>query len=654
MSYIAFDKTQLINLEFSLARELLRSNRSGSYASTTITGCNTRKYHGLLVSPQPWLDHNKHVLLSAIDESIIQHDEVFNFGVRMYPNGVYNPKGHKYLREFKGEPIPKIVYRVGGVLLSKEMIFTDNEARILIKYTLEDAHSKTILRLKPFLAFRNVHQLTTANIHANNKYEACPDGVSWQMYPGYSRLYMQLSKQSEYTHVPDWYYNIEYIRDRDMGLPATEDLFVPGFFDVEIKKGESIIVSASTEEARPEQLKSMFQKAFKKRTPRDNFENCLINAAEQFLIKQQQKTEIMAGFPWFNTWSRDTFIALPGITLSRNDEASFKAVLDTKLSTMQGPLFPNISCDNRPNFASADAPLWFFWTLQQYTGRNAQLTQVWKKYKKPIITILEGYRQGSSYNIRMLDNYLITAGEPGMALTWMDVFHNGKPVTARTGMAVEINALWYNAIQYALELAQAAKDHEFIQVWKDYPENIQTSFINEFWDEQKAYLADYIHGDDKDWTVRPNMLLAASMPYSMLTDEMQQKVLNRVKSELLTERGLRSLTPTHPDYKGNYKGNQEERNMAYHQGTVFPWLLSHFAEAWLRLYGQSGIGLVEELYSNFEPALFEGGLATISEVFDGDPPHESRGAISQAWSVAALIRIKELIGQFKNNKNKGT
>lgn len=648
MSYISFDKKQLINLEFSLARELLRANRSGAYASTTITGCNTRKYHGLLVTPQPWLDHNNHILLSAIDETIIQHNEEFNFGVRTYPNGIYNPKGHKYLRAFVGEPIPKITYRVGGVILSKEMIFAENEARILIKYTLEDAHSKTILRLKPFLAFRNVHQLTQANIHANNKYENCPNGVSWQMYPGYSRLYMQISKKAEYTHIPDWYYNIEYIREHNMQLPATEDLFVPGFFDIELKKGESIIVSGATDEALPEQLKTLYANAFKKRTPRNSFENSLINAAEQFVIKSKNKVEIKAGFPWLASWARDTFISLPGITLSRNDESNFKAVIDTMINTMDGPLFPNINFDNRTNYASADAPLWFFWTLQQYAQSRAKHTDLWKRYKQPLQQILNGYREGTTFNIRMLDNGLITAGGPGMALTWMDVFVNGKPVTPRSGLAVEINALWYNAVNFALELAEKAKDEAFITEWKEWPEKIKAAFIDEFWSEEKKYLADFIYEGKKDWTVRPNMMIATSLPYSMLSEQMQIEVLQRVKSELLTSRGLRSLTPTHQDYKGVYKGNQFERAHAYHQGTVFPWLLSHFAEAWLRIYGKSGLRLIEELYTNYEPALFEGGLATISEIFDGDPPHESRGAISQAWSVAALIKMKELIDEYKN------
>lgn len=649
MSYIAFTKTQLINLEFALSHELVRSNRSGAYSSTTIASCNTRKYHGLLVVPQPWLDHNNHILLSSLDETIIQHDEEFNFGVRMYPGGTYNPKGHKYLREFTAEPIPKITYRVGGVVLSKELLFAENEGRILIRYTLEDAHSQTTLRLKPYLAFRNVHQLTKANIDANTKYEPTSNGVSWQMYHGYSRLYFQISKENEYIHIPDWYYNVEYIREKEAGLPSQEDLFAPGFFDLDIKKGESIIVAAGLEEVKADGLKRSFAAEVKKRTPRNNYHNCLVNASEQFLVKTKNKTELMAGFPWFGTWGRDTFIALPGITLSRGDEASFKNVLDTMIATMKGPLFPNIGRDNKPDYAAVDAPLWFFWCLQEYAGYKNNKSEIWKKYRKPMLAILEGFRSGTEYNIHMDENGLLYAGGTGMALTWMDVFNNGKPVTARSGYAVEVNALWYNAISFALELASEAGDNAFINEWENIPSQIKNTFNQLFVNNSRGYLADYVFDGYTDWTVRPNMLLAVALPYTIVDEEIQNSVLKKIKSDLLTERGLRSLTPTDVNYKGVYAGNQNERNLAYHQGTVFPWLLSHFSKAWLRLNGKSGLPLIEELYAGFEPTLFEAGLGTVSEIYDGDPPHDPKGAISQAWSIAALIQMKQQIDQVKNS-----
>lgn len=646
MSYIFFEKSQLVNLEFALQHELLRSNRAGGYSSTTIAGCNTRKYHGLLVVPQPWLDQDNHVLLSALDESIIQHNEAFNFGLRMYPNGNYEPKGHKYLREFTADPIPKLTYRVGGVVLTKEMLFAEADSRILIKYSLLEAHSKTTLRLKPFLAFRNVHELTRANHDANTRYEAIKNGARWQMYQGYSPLYFQLSKANEYTHVPDWYFNVEYIREKERGFDYQEDLFAPGFFEIPLKKGESVIVSAGLEEKEPERFKQQFSAEIKKRTPRNSYENCLNNAAEQFIVKSTSKTALMAGFPWFGTWGRDTFIALPGITLTRGDEKSFKAVIDTMIQSMQGPLFPNFNRRNPEAFAAVDAPLWFFWTLQQYHSISGKSkSAIWKTYGSTLSKILDHYRQGTVYNIHMLENGLIYAGENDHALTWMDVISHGKAITPRDGLAIEVNALWYNAIEMALDFAKAAGDKNFIDSYESLPEKIKHSFKEVFWDKENSRMADVVKDNQKDYSVRPNMLFAVSLPYSPLDDETKAFVLNTVRSELLTPRGIRSLSPKNPKYKGLLWGNQDERDHAYHQGTAFPWLIDHFAEAWLKLYGNSAIPFIEELFHNFEEVMFEGGLGSVSEVYDGDPPHEGRGAISQAWSVAALLRLYYIIQQ---------
>lgn len=652
MSYISFDKKQLVNLEFALNRELVRSNRSGGYASTTIAGCSTRKYHGLLVVPQPWLDSDNHVLLSNIDETIIQHKEAFNLGVRMYPNGVYEPKGHKYLLSFTAEPIPRLVYRVGGVRLSKEMLFATNESRLLIKYTLEDAHSNTVIRLKPFLAFRNVHQLSKANYNLNNKFEPADKGASWQLYAGYSRLFMQLSKKAEYTHIPDWYYDVTYIRERERGFDCHEDLFVPGYFEFPIKKGESVIVSIGLEEKSPTGFKNQFNAQVSRRIPRDNFEHCLINSAEQFIVKDKRRTAIMAGFPWFGTWSRDTFIALPGLTLLRDDITTFKSVIDTMISRLKGPLFPNIGRNNQSDFASVDAPLWFFWTLQHYSNTVSRKKEVWTKYGRHLKIILDAYRNGTEFNIHMLDNGLLTAGTKGLALTWMDVVSNGVPVTARTGLAVEVNALWYNAICFAMELAEASDDSGFVKKWESVVKKIRTAFTAIFWDERKGYLADYVDGEFKDWSVRPNMVFAASLPHSIVSEDIRASLLAVVKSELLTPRGLRTLAPKNPRYKGVLDGNQYERDQAYHNGTVFPFLIGHYCEALLKVYGQTGLEQVKDIFTGFEETMFEAGIGNISEVYDGDPPHKPRGGISQAWNIAELLRIKHMIDQSISTKGK--
>ncbi|HNW98509.1 MAG TPA: amylo-alpha-1,6-glucosidase [Bacteroidales bacterium] len=647
MSYLTFDKSQLVNLEYILSKELLRSNRAGSYACTTIIGCNTRKYHGLLVTPQPALDGENHVLLSTLDISVVQRDAEFNFGIHKYPGGVYSPKGNKYFSDFTTEPIPKLTFRVGGVILSMELLLAIDDERLLIKYTLEDAHSPTILRFKPFLAFRNVHKLAHANVFVDRKYEKIENGIKYRMYSGYTNLFMQFSKTVEYTHAPDWNYNIEYSEEQNRGYDYQEDLFVPGFFELPIKKGESVVFSAGTSDINPALLKKLFTSETKRRIPRDSFYNNLVNSAHQFVVRRDKKTKIKAGFPWFGAWGRDTFISLPGLTLAIDDPKTCKAVLDTALTELHGPLFPNVGEGHNAAFNSADAPLWFFWALQQYAEYTNTKEQIWKEYGRKMQMILKGFKDGTLYNIKMLDNGLIYAGEQGSAVTWMDAIVGGKPVTPRIGQAVELSALWYNAIMFSLEVACMAEDESFIEEWKGIAGIIPESFKNTFWCKDRGYLADYVNGDFADWTVRPNMVFATSLPYVPLSEKIRQLILEKIQQDLLTPRGLRTLTPKHPDYKGIYAGNQVERDMAYHQGTVWPWLLGHFAEGYLKVHGKSGLPFIKSLYDGFDSAMKEHCIGTISEVYDGDPPHKAGGAISQAWSVAEILRMWKLIEKYE-------
>jgi predicted glycogen debranching enzyme len=647
MSYLNFEKSDLINLEYSLSREMLRSNRAGSYASTTIVGCNTRKYHGMLVCPMEHLDGDKHVLLSTLDCTIIQNGSEFNLGMHKYEGDNYTPKGHKYVQDFKGDQVLQIFYRVGGVRIMRESLLVEKEQQILVRYTILEADKITRLKFTPFLAFRNMHQLSKANMHAQTKVKFIENGVKSKLYEGYPYLHMQFSKPVEFVSMPDWYYNIEYLEEQRRGYDYKEDLFVPGFFELTAKQGEAIIFSASTTLANPENLKRKYTTEINKRINRNSFRSCLINSAEQFIVKKVKKTEITAGFHWFGTWGRDTFIALPGLTLSVNDIKTFKAVIDTMVERLNKGLFPNIASEDDASYNTVDASLWFFWTLQQLCKKTKNHSEVWKNYGDTLKSILKYYKEGTLHNIHMLPNGLIYAGEPGKAVTWMDAVTNGKPVTPRIGCPVEINALWYNAIMFCLELAEKQGDQAFIKKWKSLPELVKKSFISEFWDNSKAYLADYIDGDYKDWAIRPNQIIAVSVPYSPVTIEMMSSIIDIVKRDLLTPRGLRTLAPNHPDYKGKYEGNTEQRDQAYHQGTVWPWLIDHFCEAYIRLHKKSSLPLLKQIVKEFEPTLSEHGIGTISEIYDGDPPHYPRGAISQAWSVAALLRILDKIDELE-------
>jgi predicted glycogen debranching enzyme len=646
MSYLQFDKTQLINLSYSLSKEIIRSNRSGAYANSTIIGCNTRKYHGMLVAPQPQIDNDNHVLLSGIDESIVHGEAIFNLGIHKYP-GIYSPKGHKYLEDYTTEPIPKLAFRVGSVVLLKEILLVENTNRVMVRYTLSEADDAIALRLSPFLAFRNFHALSKANIHLNKKFEKVEGGIKLRPYPRYDHLFLQLNRNSEYVAVPDWYYNIEYIEEKERGYPYQEDLFVPGFFEIPLKKGQSVIIAVGTEIADPAQFDRQYSSEIKKRIPRDSFYNCLINAARQFVVSRGDRTEITAGFPWFGRWGRDTLIALPGISLALGETKTMKAVIDTLIRDMNGPLFPNVGEGQAQALNSVDAPMWFFWTLQQYANFSGKKKLIWKEYGKVMKTILEGYRKGTSYNIGMQENGLIYAGADGVALTWMDAVVNGIPVTPRTGFQVEINALWYNAISYSLELAEEAGDKEFIREWSGMPEKVKVSFLSTFWSDERGYLADYVDAQGMaNWFVRPNQVIACSLPYTMLDEGMAKSMLEVVRQDLLTPRGLRTLSPKNPLYEGIYQGDQESRDKAYHQGTVWPWLWGHYAEATLKVFGNSKASGIKKQWEAFAGTMSEHGISTISEIYDGDPPHRPRGACSQAWSVAEVLRVHELLKAF--------
>lgn len=650
MGYINFDKSRLVNLEYSLSKEILRTSRTGSYSSTTIVGCNTRKYHGLLVSPIDNFGGEKYVLLSSLDVSVVQDEKVFNIGIHKYNGEYYSPKGHKYLKDFVIDDIPSMSFEVGTVKVKQERLLSANSDQLFVRYTVTEANGPVRLQFRPLLAFRPIHSLTFSNLDANTRVDYIPNGVRIKMYEGFPYLNMQFSKKAEFVPVPDWQRGIEYIEEQRRGYDFIEDLFIPGFFEIDMQPGENVVFSASTQEVNPAGLKSRFAIERKIKVPRDNYRNCLFNAAQQFIVRRNNNTNIIAGYHWFGSWGRDTFISLPGLTLSRGDLTTCGEILDTQIKKMKGGLFPNMGSDDNPAFNSVDAPLWFIWSVQQY--RLAGGKGCWKKYGQAMKSVIEAYFNGTSFNIAMRENWLIYAGAPGKALTWMDAVTADGPVTPREGYNVEINALWYNAVSFVLGHAKKKGDDVFVSNYEGLPERISDSFIKLFWDEDAGYLADYVDaGLVRNMAVRPNMLIAASLPYSMLDKEKMKSLLDITSSELLTPRGLRTLSPKNPEYQGLYRGDQRSRDMVYHQGTVWPWLIGPYCEAYLKVYGKGGLKRVRDIVNGFEEVMSEHGISTISEVYDGDPPHAPGGTISQAWSVAELLRIMDMLDYFSKDNS---
>jgi len=642
MSYIKFEKGQVVNLEYSLVREMIRTNRAGSYSSSTLVGCNTRKYHGLLICPIDEFGGERFVLLSSLDVTVVNNDKSFNTGIRKYKGDYFSPKGHKYLEDFDADNVPSRFYRVGGVILKMESLLVHYEEQFLTRFTIIEASEPMKLQFRPFLAYRNIHNLTHANMYADTKVDFIENGVKSKMYEGFPALNMQFSTDVEFIPVPDWYLGVEYPEEQKRGYDYSEDLFTPGFFELKANKGDIIVFSASTKEEKTSGLKAKFTKTVSGKIPRDSFINCLRNAAQQFVEKRGGKTLIIAGYPWFGAWGRDTFISLPGLALARHKLALYREVLDTQVNKMKDGLFPNMGTESNPAFNSVDAPLWFFWAVQQYIEHGG--TDGWERYGEAAKSVLNAFKNGTAFNIHMSDNGLIYAGAPGKALTWMDAVVNGNPVTPRRGYAVEINALWYNAICFSLEMAGAVKDKLFVKEYEQLPDLIKKSFLEVFWDDKLCYLADYVNDDEgKNMYVRPNMVIAVSLPFSMLDKIQMKNVLDIADKELVTSRGLRTLSPRNKLYEGCCNGSQEERDNAYHQGTVWPWLLGPFCEGWLKVYGQQGVQKVKKLIYGLEAVMSEHGISTISEIYDGDPPHSPQGAISQAWSVGEVLRIIDIL-----------
>ncbi len=638
MSYIKFEKDRLVNLEYALSKELIRSNRAGSYAGTSIVGCNTRKYHGLLVSPLA--DGHKHVLLSGIDETIIQNEKEFRLGIHQHPGDFYFPHGHRYLTGFEADPIPALCYRVGGVILKKELLLVQEEERILIKYTVEDAHSQTILRLQPFLAFRNIHQLSKENMDANIKAEEIRNGIKYRMYNHYPFLYMQTSKKAKIITAPDWNKNNVYREEQKRGYEFTEDLFTTGYFELQVKKGETIIFSAGLTETSTHNLNSKFISEINKRIPRNSFEHNLCNSAQQLILTKNKETCIIAGFHWYNAQIRETLLSITGTTLynKQSDPKIFIKIFDTVIKHVL----------NSEELLPPDIPLLIIRTLQKYVAYAHNCESVWKKYGKHILALLRQLKEGK-FIAKIHDNGLLYIPEEHPTSTWMGEFSDGKPVTPRTGFVVEINALWYNALQYLTGVAELNNSDSLRKEISTFPERVKHFFNVIFVNEEETALYDFVNENEMNDDIRPNQLFAVSLPYSPLNDFLKKAVLVKIEKHLLTEKGLRTLSPKSPKYIGKYSGNENERNHARHQGTIHPWLIGEYCEARLNLYHDQGLKIVENIYKQFETEMSEHGLGSISELYDGNPPHTPNGAISYAPSIGALLRVKMLIDDYKQN-----
>ena len=650
MGSVKFDRKFLTDFNNSSKREFIETNDLGAYCSSTLAGVNTRKYHGTFVVRQPQIDSHSYVLLNVLHEVAEVDDRIYELGVHQYSFTAY-PRGFVFQDSFELAKIPTWIYELDRHKIKKEIQFTPNKNQLLIKYTLIKGDNIRF-GVRPFSSFRRIHKLRTVD-SSDVEVGTIKNGISYKLEAHYDKLHIQTSIPNEFLGNGKWHYQAEYLEELNRGYDFKEDLYSVGLISFDLKKDEPVVISISTQEEHVEGINAKFNKVLKDKPVLDSLGAYLEKAADQFISKTEDHgVEIGAGYHWFGRWGRDTFLALPGLTLYRDNPQPevCKNVLKTMLKDLKGGLLTNIGVGATAQYNSADASLWFFWALQEYADATRDYIEIWKDFKKEIVHILENYKTGTLFNIHMKENGLLYGGQKDIALTWMDAVVDGVPVTPRAGYVVELNALWYNAICFSLELADKSGDHEFFEKWSAIPKKLKPAFKDMFWDEKRGYLADVCEENSKDWSFRPNQTFATALKYSVCDEEMSKSVLINVKDKLLTSRGLMTLSQDDDKYIGIYQGDQKTRDSSYHQGIVWPWLLGHFTKGYLSLFGKSAVDLLSEIYQGFEEELYSYGIGTIAEIYDAEPPFKAKGTISQAWSVAELIRIKALLKQQKNIK----
>ena len=615
MASIQFDRTVCGDLAAALKHEWLETNGLGGFASSTITGANTRRYHGLLVAAtQP--PAVRHLLLSKMEETLVVDGARFDLSTNLYP-GTVHPEGYRYLTQFRLDPFPVFTFEAGGVSIEKRVFMVQGENTVVVEY--RTTHPACALELRPLIAFRGYHDLTQANRELNSAFDESDSLVSIQPYPSLPRLWFAhnanaIAKESA------WYFNFEYPIERERGLDFHEDLFCPFVFKFDMKAEEPATVIASTLAHR------VVDAVPEPHAPADP----LLVAADQFIVRRGQFHSVIAGYPWFADWGRDTMIALPGLTLATGRFDTARDILLAFAGALDQGMLPNRFTDSAPEYNTADATLWFFEAIRQYlvyTNDAAFVrTQLYEKLKD----IIGWHVRGTRFGIHMDTDGLLAAGDPSTSLTWMDARVDGRPITPRNGKPVEIQALWYNALRFLGRLAQDFSDDAARTLHGDLASNVAQNFDRAFWSEHLGFYADLVDDGVQDLSLRPNQVIALSLGYSAVPDDHASRILEAVETHLLTPFGLRTLSPFDPPYVGRYEGSPEERDSAYHQGTVWPWLLGPFITA-----ARKG----PELLSPLREFLVTRGTGQLPEIFDGDAPHEPRGCFAQAWSVAEVLRV---------------
>jgi predicted glycogen debranching enzyme len=662
---IQFERETWSCLESALRREWLETNGLGGFASSTIIGLNTRRYHGLLVAAtKPPL--GRLVLLSKLEETLWIDEKRFDLSANRYPS-VIHPEGFHYLKQFRLDPFPVFTYEVEGIEIMKSVFMIHGENSTVIRYELRknnhpDVPKNLRLEIRPLIAFRDYHGTTHENGAINSAVQERPGLVSTTPYHGLPSLHLA-HNAIEIQKKSDWYRNFEYDAERERGLDFSEDLLNPFIlcFDLRLRRQASII--ASTEQRDVTQAVeyrgaeiTRRRKALMASTIEDSFAQSLAAASDQYLVSRGDEKTVIAGYHWFSDWGRDTMIALPGLTLPTGKYDVARSVLRTFAKQVDRGMLPNRFPDvgETPEYNTVDATLWFFEAARAYLAYTSDLEFVRDELYPVFTDIISWHTRGTRYGIKLDSSGLLASGEPGVQLTWMDAKIGDWVVTQRRGKAVEIQALWYNALCIMEDLASRFEDEAARKRYRHMAAVAQWSFNRLFWNEKLGCLYDVVNGGPPDPSIRPNQIFAVSLPHSMLHQDRARRVVGKVEEHLLTPFGLRTLAPSDPLYRGRYTGGPKERDLAYHQGTVWPWLLGPFITAYIKVNGESEKARrqAQAWLSPLESHLAEAGLGHISEIFEGDAPHRPCGCIAQAWSIAEILRvyIEEVRGLRPNSR----
>jgi predicted glycogen debranching enzyme len=648
---IQFKREICVDLEAALYREWLETNGLGGFASSTIIGLNTRRYHGLLVAAtKPPV--GRMVLLSKIEETLFIDGRRFDLSANRYP-GVVHPQGFHYLKEFRLNPFPVFTYEVEGIEIEKSVIMIHGENITVIHYELRknnrpESPKDVLLEIRPLIAFRDDHGTTHENRSINPAVQERSGLASVTPYQGLPSLHLA-HNAVELRKTGDWYRNFEYDAERERGLDCSEDLFNPFAlcFDLRLRRQASII--ASTEQRDVTQAVEYRRAEITRRRKalvaspiEDGFAQSLAAASDQYLVSRGDEKTVIAGYHWFGDWGRDTMIALPGLTLPTGKYEVARSILRTFAKHVDQGMLPNRfpGAGETLEYNTVDAALWFFEAARAYLAYTGDLKFICDELYPVLTDIISWHARGTRYGIKVDSSGLLASGELGVQLTWMDAKVGDWVVTQRRGRPVEIQALWYNALCIMEDLAFWFADEGARKRYRNMAAVAHWSFNRLFWNEKLGCLYDVVNGCPPDPSIRPNQIFAVSLPHSMLPQDRARSVVEKVEEHLLTPFGLRSLAPSDPQYRGCYTGGPTERDGAYHQGTVWPWLLGPFITAYVKVNGRSEEAKrqAQTWLSPLESHLAEAGLGHISEIFEGDAPHRPRGCIAQAWSVAEILR----------------